>query len=199
VRDPRRNAPLTEEQKARVESSVRLAWWYAHRVKGKREPVLPLYGACCEGLVRAAQTFDPGKAKWSTYAYVWMRHAVQDLRRGYPRRAMLCRRRSLEKSAERVPKVEAGCLSEFEPPEPDSRAFDPDRWDPEVFDRLLAAARNDVQRKVLRMRFVEGLTLQEIADRIGRCRERVRQIEEAALGLVAAEAVRMGLAEGLAS
>jgi len=69
---------LTDEQRAMVEANVGLVYGFVLRRYGREHPKHDdLVQAGVFGLMRAAQKYDPAKAKFSTYANYWIRQATQ--------------------------------------------------------------------------------------------------------------------------
>lgn len=77
---------LNDEQRKRVADSHRLIGGFMRLHKLEDQ----LYGACAEGLCKAALSFDPAKSAWSSWAYLKMWGEVsQEIRRKY-RQPLTC-------------------------------------------------------------------------------------------------------------
>lgn len=115
-----------------------------------------VYDAALDGLIRAARGYDPARAKFSTYAFYGIGSGVASGRAA----------RRKEKVTARVPERAA--------PEP---------HEPPVFGPLFWSLRRLTpgQKRVIELRFREGLTQKETGDRLGLTRHAVYEREAGAL------------------
>lgn len=135
----------------------------------------------CLGLMRAAQTYDPAKGRLSTYSFLWMR-------------TFCCRAMRRQNVRIRTPSDLWGPPYEGAAPSRTlesmlpSHATAPD--DEASAHQLSAALLERIEtlppklQHVIRGRFYEDQTLQEIGLELGVSRERVRQLECEALHLL---------------
>jgi RNA polymerase primary sigma factor len=149
------------------------------------------------GLVRAAETYDETRGAWSTYACHWVRAYVvreiadkvrtvrvpthQQKAGGWKKHALTTTKMFWSKGHAGDTNEQEVCLLDYMtgrfPPSPSAE-------DKVIADQSkrginLAALENltDKQRLVVRMRYWEDKTLQQVGDVLGLSRERVRQIE----------------------
>ena len=144
-----------------IRANLRLVIGVATQYVGSRIPLMDLIAEGNLGLIRAVHGFDPSRnCRFSTYAIWWVRQAIQraiiKTRREAPGRGIA------EREAKVLPAAEQGNVEG-------------------LLGRLRAR-----EEEVVRLRFGLGptpaMTLQAIASQLGVTRERVRQIEQAALG-----------------
>lgn len=169
---------------------VQLAHWSATAFR-RRYPhfdrdVDEVHAEAMVGLLKGCLKFDPSRGyKFVTYgSHAVYRHLWKVLvetpqhPKRLPRRALV----SLETPIGRADgKGEPGTLAEFVP--------DPEDWVDELDTadaqwsvlRPLLGRLSARYREVIELRFWYGLTLVEVGRRLGVCRERIRQIEDAAL------------------
>jgi RNA polymerase sigma factor (sigma-70 family) len=181
---------LTKEQQVLVASCLnwarevvsrnRNAWWVAGH-----DSVEDAYQAAHFGLVLAAQRFDPSRGiKFTTYSTAWIINSLQRHASNGKLIRNPVRRTAEERDAH--PPVLAALVSDRE----DGRYLDSrsESREPEPDARLVVAELlkrvNGRSRRVLVMRYIEGMTLAEIAGELGVTKERVRQISVAALAKV---------------
>ncbi len=155
-----------------------------------------------QGVIRAAETFDPARGAFSTYASPWIRHYVQ--------RAVHMNARTVRVPAPvakaahaRGEPISLTCASLDAPVringhDADGRSvatlgerlgFNMDPEGPKNIDESerrelvahLLSTLTERQSTVLRLRFFEDLTLFETGRRIGLTKERTRQIQNEAL------------------
>lgn len=156
------------------------------------------------GLMRAAETYDPSRSAFSTYALPWIRH--------YIRREIIDKLRTVrvpawaqEKDKPFQPKLShpievsrTGSVARDDNPADPILVTDlmrdrlPPTESPEeaaerasmcaLAHRIVNRLRCPRERLVIRKRFFDGLTLQQVGDSLGLTKERVRQIESDALG-----------------
>lgn len=128
------------------------------------------------GLMRAAELYNPKfGVRFSTYAVHWIR---QRIRRHVLPEQKVGKNFALFKSAARLVPSEDG--TRLDAPAPPESAFDGERADSIDVLREALALLDPREARVIRSRFGIGRrreTLQKIADDIGCCRERVRQIQ----------------------
>lgn len=153
------------------------------------------------GLIRAAKGWEPEKGAFSTYAKWWVCN--------YIRREILHKLRTVrvpewaQRDGRRHPKrtapIETNRSGSINADESDHQAlitdFMLDRIEPdetpeetvsraertEMVPRIFRQLSCPRERAIIRKRFFEGLTLQQVGDSIGLTKERVRQIEAEAL------------------
>lgn len=168
-------APLTADQQTLVSENLGLAYHWAGSFASDGEADRD---AAVNGLIRAAQGFDPERGyKFSTYATYCIRSALHDA----------LRQRMSERAHAAMLFSDLDCLH---PHPKEAETID---WlaelgvcDPEPVDLsgLFAAARSLLNSRwwqVLRLRYLEGLSLRETGKRLTLSKERVRQIEKDAL------------------
>lgn len=183
-----------------VEDSLRLVADQALRYAGRGVPFADLCHEGVLGLIRAAERFDPARARFSTYAVWWIRQSItraiaNDGRairipvHEYENSPWLLR----EHIRQRIPLETPGTLRPI-------LSLDalPERRHPRT-ELGETAERNDIarrvrsamralterERNVLELRFGIGdenpLTLEEVGQRFGVTRERIRQIQAKAM------------------
>lgn len=176
--DDRRFAPLTEEQKAIVERHVPLAHHFAKLVSGKyrKAPRDVLLSGAFEGLVRAAQTWNPRLGEFSTYAWNWMRRDCGVAATTERPEAVVLRYHATKRfidSGRRVVSAD-GLLHwlhrQTREPEIDAEA---------VRDSLRFLPPRHAE--AVRLYYFEGLTYRDVGKAMGVCLERARQILNASL------------------
>lgn len=197
--------PLSPAQRALVAANLGLASYVArkyavafcaahghtrHYHTYQEQYFRELIDACWVGLCLAARRYDPERgAKFSTVAVFWIRsqafRAAQDaeLRSGTNKTT---RRERLKLFSELAGSgLHHGDSDTFDVW--DSRSADDDPPDPEPSAELLALLHlvlKPRQVEFVRDHVLRGLTLQEIGDKHGISRERVRQVVERALGVL---------------
>lgn len=160
---------LTEEQKRRADEHIRLAWYFAGKYRRRRQDLTEdeILSACFLGLTHAIKTWRPdGGCSVSAYVGLACRQMIDREQAG---------KRQL---AARGVCLLGGALDDFTGQEDEHQGDDrehlawllrhtdlPERW-----------------REVLWWRYFDGMTLNEIAEKIGTTREWVRQLIEKALG-----------------
>lgn len=182
---------LTDEQRAVVEANVGLVYGFVHRRYGGKHPKYDdLIQAGVLGLMRAAQKYDPAKAKFSTYANFWIRNLVaryldEDTTIRVPHHVVCdarARRGKFVEEAEaarRVEKFDAGGDG-FHPVGGDdpARAVEADD---EFWNLRRALSRLPERQREVVLRRAAGEQYKVIGESLGVCRERPRQIEREAL------------------
>ena len=173
---PKRNTrpPLTPTQQYQVASVWRLTVHQANKYYRRFNGVFTfeqLHDACVDGAVHAAQVYqDDRGAKFSTLAVIAMKSSVSRLRQ---------HSRTIKGRAERAVGSLDGTYADGDP------VYDPDDYRERMPDDEVAAAELfDRAKKVLPerlftvlcLRLVEDCQLDEIAERIGRSRERAAQL-----------------------
>lgn len=166
--------PLSEEQQKLVADNVPLAVYWTTKIVGtwaqfweKRDAE----SAAMEGLVRAAQLFQPGRSKFGTYASWWCRQGVL----GWVRQQQMAGRlpaRPIRLQREHAPRS-------LGDDHPRGRQEAPE--DKVVYDDLVgrcSALMHGDQRswEAFRRHHLVGETLEEIGDEMGITKERVRQL-----------------------
>lgn len=155
------------------------------------------------GLHTAAQKFEPHRGiKFSTYAVHWVRQAVQRFianhlgvlrvpihaserarregKRPYVYAASLdCPTRSLRSTADSGKTTLADLIAD-DGPAPDA-GLEAESARRQVADLLARAGLTPQERRVLQFRVHGGATLRQVGDELGVSRERIRQVEAAAL------------------
>ncbi|MCS6802108.1 MAG: sigma-70 family RNA polymerase sigma factor [Chloroflexota bacterium] len=193
-----------------VRQNLRLVYREVLRYRGSWVDLADLVQEGCIGLIEAAERFDPDRGvRFSTYAVPWIRQAVDRAAQRH-QRVVRIPRRVAKKPADDVdgaPRLDLlPPASLDEPGAGTERLADslPDPTaDPErdainaVLIQSLASALNrcpEREREVIVRRYGLGgcspQSLEAIASALGVCRERVRQLEAAALR-------RLRLSEGL--
>lgn len=165
-RKPQRLIPLTPEQQALVIANVPLAhyWW-----KRLAADCAEAREAAVDGLIRAAQGYDPARsARFTTYASLWIRAAMQDLHRKEARRVHAVPFSTIEAG-----NPEGRPLAVLAPPDPDPFAG-------EILE-LARCVLPEREGQVIRLHYAEGWTNVKIGRLLGVSKERVRQIRHEAL------------------
>lgn len=176
------------EQEAMVEQwrkyAYKIAWTYVRSSARWMTAV--------EGLFHAAQRFQPAKgASFSTYATFWVRQTIQRTRRqamGVPCHlvpdtpefdACIKVSKPLSLNYDKFDDSSAWIGNVTGPADdPDKPQFDGDFWD-----RVNKYLQPRLQ-EIIRLRFREGMTLEEAGQVLGITRERVRQLEAKALDTI---------------
>lgn len=168
-----KTGPLTEEQAALVASHDWMVGWTVRRwvTWSPGIDLDEIRSRVRVGLIRAAQLFDPGRGLlFSTFAVHWCRQAVT--------RYFLLQSRQPRRMADLGTATDEGDFG-----------LDPATAEPgparqaaarELVRRFLRWL-HPLERRVLRMRFLQGYHLEEVGDVLGISRERVRQLESRAL------------------
>lgn len=136
-----------------------------------------LLGAGYLGLRHACEHYRPEQGEFSTYAWSCIRFAIIE-----------ARTREWEKGSVRLPdrrRVSMCLLSTVVRRDPDlldeiEGDGPPEVADAEDFEALVRCLPED-RRRLLRLRYVDGLALAEAAERLGVSRQRVYQMEQGAL------------------
>jgi RNA polymerase nonessential primary-like sigma factor len=170
------------------------AIWWAMRY-GAREPVedSTQYADAMTGLVRAAHRFDPKRGwKFITYATWYIRSSLQ--KSSLPTRSNKVA--ALTMPFSQVPE-DVAHGAPIQNIVPDWRRNDPaelcqDAERAEILKRLYRVLTAE-QRHVVHARFVDGRSLQNVADEIGKSKERVRQLQNEAINRMGAKAEQLGL------
>lgn len=196
--------PLTDEQRRVVEENLPLVWlvirktgWiqkHIRKLERDQEGSAASFGY--EGLMDAARKFDPSRdIKFSTYATQLIAYAISRGSQG------VGKVQALRKDGDHVPQCFAMSSFATDDDGVDMAGAIPAReeegrpYEPADVAALLEAARSlpRAWRRVLRMRFVERKTLKEVAERIGRTKERVRQLQNKAIETLQARLAVDGL------
>jgi RNA polymerase sigma factor (sigma-70 family) len=173
---PRRHRdPLTPEQSALAGANVRLAPWVARRMTRARPWLLEgATDSAVDELLKAAADFDPAwGVKFTTFASCYMRFGIRNYFT-YVNRD--CRRAASH--TVNLDEIDLGRLGpSVEPRLPDES--------PDLAGLL--APLPPVEREVLAMRYGEGITLREVAGRLGFSKQRAYQIQRRALARLGPE------------
>ncbi|GIW09287.1 MAG: hypothetical protein KatS3mg061_0344 [Dehalococcoidia bacterium] len=184
-----------------VQENLGLVYREVARYRAHCRDLADLVQEGCLGLIHAAERFDPARGvRFSTYAVPWIRQAVDRAARAHQRMVRLPRRwrETLEGDGqlrpELLPAASLDCPPHEAAEEPLAASLPDPTADPEhdaitaVLVESLAAALSrcpEREREVIRRRYgLDGhppQTLEAIASELGICRERVRQLEAAAL------------------
>lgn len=189
--------PLTPEQQGWVEEHR----WVAFAVANEFPNRLPwiayedVVGAGFEGLVRAAQTFDPARGnQFSTYAFWWAKAKIRRFLRGERGRGMAVpeNRKEFKRTGELVSSRggeewdQGAEVADFRRAETDPALK---LWcSPDYAEQRRCLDWRS--RVLLYLRTVAAMTLEEVGECMGITRERVRQLEEEAARKLAAFRVR---------
>lgn len=173
---------LTDKRRDEVDALVRANIGLAYSEARRWGPDLS-YGdqesAGLVGLARACSYWEPGKGRLSTIASIFIRCECSNLRsmvKGDPNR-----KHGPDITGVEIVKIDWRNPSDrMRDEEHEARTND----DADAFLDMLT----DIQRRVIRLRFGIGvpkrLTLRQVGDIIGVCRERVRQIQRDAMQLM---------------
>ena len=174
--------PLTDKRRDEVDALVRtnigLAYsesrrWGADLSYDDQE------SAGLVGLARACRLWEPNRGRLSTLATIFIRCECSNIRRmikGDPKR-------------KHGPEITGVKIVKIDWRNPSDRVRDQEHEagtndDADAFLDMLT----DIQRRVVRLRFGIGvpkrLTLQQVGDELGMCRERVRQIQRDAIQIM---------------
>lgn len=187
---------LTPDERAAALAGVEaLAWHLANRLAGRdRQAVDDLASAVRLGFVRAALDFDPSRGrKFITYAH-WMgwQYGCRELTRHNARGLAVPDNYKVERADVHLAcdtaddATGADALTYAAAPEPDGPADLGELWE------LIRPHVSPREFDVLARRYKDGLTLREVGERIGCTRERVRQIEAAALARLREDPITAG-------
>jgi RNA polymerase sigma factor (sigma-70 family) len=151
------------------------------------------------GMMRAAEKWDPDLGAWSTYAVLWIRHAIGRYVHDHSRLVRLpvhlqtSQRKAGEFRTERTMRLDAPCgdagrpfhdvTADLEGADPEQAAIESD-LQARLDAALAALPRRD--REILTARLAGDWTLPELGEVHQLSRERVRQIQEQALSVVRA-------------
>lgn len=167
--------PLTPDQQELVANNVALVPWAAKKYFPLLSPQESeeAQGHAFIGLCIAAGKFRPERGKFGTYAVWWVRQGFQ--------RWWEHDRRRADREALRI---DWEWLDDENRDRGDFLADDADPWhDWECRDFLDGVLRflPARDRDILRMRHLDGMTLDETGRKLGVCKERIRQLEKLAL------------------
>lgn len=173
--------PLTAGQQQLVMDNGGLIGWGLRRY-ARTAPEFwleDLKSAAEDGLIRAAQKYDPAKGRFSTYAVLWIRQRI------WQRIKELSQVRP-QWSAQLEALGDLDLPSRYRDP-PDHRSLDPERA-ASIAERLEQCRRvcPRLYWKILDQRYRLGLTLQVIGDELRLTKERVRQIQKKARAWICA-------------
>lgn len=175
--DPRRRIPLTDDQRDFVQENMGLAYSWARRSTLRGESFDEILGACFSGLVRACQSYEPEKGKFSTYAVSHMRREIQVLRKQQSAESLVLPwSKPSRGEVKRV--TEAGVLESLTASVTRSERIEESFSEDieELMDYLC-----DRDREVLRLRFVVGMCRPEIGNILGVSSQRIFEIEGRAI------------------
>lgn len=119
------------------------------------------------GLIKAIEKFKPWKARFSTYATIWIK---QSIRRFIQKEKAQMRGRvypQVSEEEEEINVIEETIPSPEETSSPNKE---------ELSKRIEYANIPQRSKDILHMYFLEGLSLREIGERVGLSKERVRQL-----------------------
>lgn len=154
------------------------------------------------GLLRAMRDYDPEKGAFSTYATWWIRCFIRrELQDKLRTVRVPCHRQNSVEATRKLPKRNRPLYIKYKTKSPgtaDVCVIDlmRDRFEPAIsaedtllteesrsgINMLAISELSNRERLVIRQRFWEDKTLQQIGDVLGLSRERVRQIQDKALG-----------------
>lgn len=170
---------LTAYRQQLVVNNVRLVYWHVgKRLKGFHQDVMDdAIAQCMLGLIRAAQLFDKNRkaertgrpVKFGTYAMHWVRCFFQRWTDHRVKEGMhnVVQMSAMGAASEHHTQWEPAC---------DARLAEDESNDADAVARLLRVLPKRL-RLLMRLRFIEGLTLEETGAQMGVTRERVRQLE----------------------
>lgn len=179
--------PLTADRQALAAAHVGLAgWWLRENPWAARWFGEDAYGMALAAIARAAGEFRPELGfAFTTYASQCIRYAMlrEADHREHPKRKARVVSLHAELGPDRVTLLDMV---------PDRPADERDLTASEAADRVADLLRRVTprEREVLRLRYLDGLTLSEVADRLGISNERVRQIEKIAIRRIKGEETR---------
>lgn len=119
------------------------------------------------GLIKAIEKFKPWKARFSTYATIWIK---QSIRRFIQKEKAQMRGRVYPQVSEEEEEIN---IIEETIPSPEETSS-PNKE--ELSKRIEYANIPQRSKDILHMYFLEGLSLREIGERVGLSKERVRQL-----------------------
>ncbi len=177
-------AQFNDKDARNMAKAMATMFWHKHRAWGSREE---FELAAMEGLWEAALRFDPSLASFRTFAYIHVRRSIQNvahaagfrISRANRGSKILPRPVSLDAACGRPGRIAFHLRDALACPEDNGADIPEDFWN-RVGEHLDARS---VQ--VLRYRFEDDFSLVKIGRKLGVCKERVRQIEEAALRTLA--------------
>jgi RNA polymerase sigma factor (sigma-70 family) len=158
------NQRLTDEQRDLAATCFKMAVSLARSNSRSDDDLEECYDASFRALIGAARKYDPSRAKFSTYAHIGISLGLRTQRIKASRRKNHCW------YTDHIEQYDEG----YDDPE-----FD----DEKVSSGIIASALEqlpDREREIVTMRLIDGKTLKEVGERFGICKERIRQIQEAA-------------------
>jgi RNA polymerase sigma factor (sigma-70 family) len=170
--EPKSLLPLAEANKLAADN-IKLAYSHARMNRSSGIDPEELDSICMMALVKASRGFDPDRGfKFITYAVMLMKHAIQT-----HYKLSNCDKRIIHRIAKRIPTNTDGEVYQIE----DNRSGDgeKDLEDAEQHSQIMDLVdRLDERSKlVIRRRFFDKKTLDEISSELGITKELVRQIE----------------------
>ncbi len=172
--------PLTPEQQELVEENHKLIFAYAYE---KEIDLEEHYGRLAYALCRASQCFDPEKGNFSTVAYRCMQgemsHYYYTLNRQKRVPQNLIKSLSQAITSEFYEGKEVTLEDVI--PDPNNAI---DVFENEYLVSLMLECLNDRERYILTEYYIQGRTLQSIADELGCTKERIRQININSIGKI---------------
>lgn len=167
---------LTEEQRRKAESVLRLAYGLVLKRVPRGTDEGTVYSLAGEACVRAAATHDPARGTMCTWVGQWVMQSTSSHLRLGARSVRAATFTDLQAlTADRDEGGGDGWMIDTEGSPDAERA-----GSAELAERLLAQVPDPRDRRVIRLRLMDGLTLAETARALGLSRERVRQIQKRA-------------------
>lgn len=155
-----------------VESNLRFVLKIVFKYRRPGFPMMDLISQGCLGAMRATRTFDPDMGfRFVTYAGHWINQFVQ--------RAMMDYSRHQHSSLDDLAFGDDEDTTFKDLLVSDDPAADVTISDKQV--RRMLSELNDRERTIIILRFWHDLNLEEVGDRIGLTKDRVRQIESRSL------------------
>ncbi len=162
-----------ESVKKLVEANLRMVIAVAFKRWAPGLPLMDMISEGCLGLIRATKTFEPDQGnRFSTYAVPWIKCYIVRAAGNWRRN----RHRSLE--------APAYCDDGDDVSHKDLLVAETPKAEEEYFNSQIASWLDNLQpreREIIKLRFWNDLTLDDVGERVGLNMERVRQTELKAL------------------